>query len=30
MFGRGLVLKCMLQEYEISFSVLWMLGLGEI
>jgi hypothetical protein len=30
MFDRGLVLEHMLQEDEISFSVLWKLGLGVI
>jgi hypothetical protein len=30
MFDRGLVLEHVLQEDEISFSVLWKLGLGVI
>jgi hypothetical protein len=30
MFDRGLVLEHMLQKDEISFSVLWKLGLGVI
>jgi hypothetical protein len=30
MFDWGLVLEHMLQEDEISFSVLWKLGLGAI
>jgi hypothetical protein len=30
MFDRGLVLEQMLQKDEISFNVLWKLGLGAI